>query len=154
ADDTSVSSLVTSLNGAGNLTATLQPNGTIKINAANGYSVSFGEDSSGALAVLGLNSYFTGTDASNIGVCSDLQDNPGLLSTGQMVNGNSVDNGAALAVASLQTTQVPELGNQTISAAWQSTEANIGAKSAAATSAAQAATTVRQNLDAQVASVS
>ena len=58
--------LTSDLNGVPNLSATIQPDGTLKINAASGYTVSFGEDTSGTLATLGINTYFTGTDASNI----------------------------------------------------------------------------------------
>src|SRR5690606_13297666 len=59
-DDSSVQSIVNAINAVPNLTATVNPNGTVSIGAASGYSVGFSEDSSGALAVLGVNTFFTG----------------------------------------------------------------------------------------------
>lgn len=154
ADDTSVSSLAGSLNGVPNVTATVQPDGTLKINAGSGYSVSFSQDTSGVLAVLGINNYFTGTNASNIGVSTALQNNSSLLSAGGVVNGQASANATALAIAGLQTASNPSLGNQSIAQSWTNTEASVGTQSAAATAAATAAGTVTQALQTQQQAVS
>lgn len=153
-DDTSLSTLTASLNGVANLSATINPNGTLSINAANGYSVSFAEDTSGVLAVLGVNSYFTGHDATDIDVRSELQSTPGLLSTGSVSNGQSTDNGAALSIASLHTKANEFFGGQSISAAWRDAAQQVGADAQAASSQASSASLVRQNLEAQRAAIS
>jgi flagellar hook-associated protein 1 FlgK len=154
ADDTSLSSLTSDLNGVPNLSATIQPDGTLKIDAASGYTVSFGEDTSGVLAVLGVNTYFTGTDATNIGVRQELTTTPGLLATGFVVSGQPNDNAAALAIAGLQDATNTSLGGRSIVGAWRDSAQQVGAEAQAAGTQAQAATLVRQNLDAQRSAVS
>jgi flagellar hook-associated protein 1 FlgK len=153
-DDTSLSSLSSDLNGIPNLSASINADGTLKINAASGYTVSFGEDTSGALAVLGINTYFTGTDATNIGVRQDLTDTPGLLASGYVVAGQPNDNAAALAIAGLADTTNSSLGGRSIAGAWRDAAQQVGAQAQAATTQAQAASLVRQNLDAQRSAVS
>jgi flagellar hook-associated protein 1 FlgK len=124
------------------------------IAAATGYTVSFAEDTSGALAVLGINTYFTGRDATDIDVRSEIQSTPGLLATGQMVNGQPTDNGAALAIAGLQTKTVDALGGQSISAAWRDAAQQVGGAAQGASTQAQASSMVRQNLEAQRSAIS
>lgn len=51
----------------GELTATVT-NGVLTINAADGVEFQFAGDTTGLLAALGVNTYFTGSDASDIGV--------------------------------------------------------------------------------------
>ena len=153
-DDTSVSSLAGSLNGVANLGASVNADGTLKISAASGYTVSFSEDSSGALATLGINTYFTGHDATDIGVRSDLQASPGLLATAQTVGGQSTDNGTALAIAALADQPNTQFGGQSISGAWQDAAQQVGAASQTASTQAQADSLVRQNLESQQQAVS
>jgi flagellar hook-associated protein 1 FlgK len=154
ADDSSVASIASDLNAVPNLSARLNPDGTLNIQAAAGFQVSFSEDSSGVLAVLGVNTYFTGRDASDIDVRAELQSTPGLLATGQVVAGQPSDNGAALAIAGLRTTANPDLGGQSILGAWRDTAQKVGAEASAASGRAQSAGLVRQNLEAQRAAIS
>src|SRR5262249_42489449 len=137
-----------------NLTSTVQPDGTIKIDAANGYTFSFSDDSSGALAVLGINTYFTGSNASDIGVRQALMDTPSLLCAGQNVSGQPNDNAGALAVAGLQDAPIDALGGRTIRGQWQEAVQSVGLRTDAAKTQAQATTLVRQNLDAQRSAIS
>lgn len=153
-NDSNVTTLAADLSNVPNLSATINPDGTLSINAATGYSVSFSEDSSGVLAVLGVNSYFTGKDATDIGVRPELTSQPGLLATGRIVNGQPVDNAAALAVSGLRDKANDALGGASISGAWRDAAQGVGAASSSASSKADAASLVRQNLDAQRAAVS
>lgn len=154
ADDTSVSSLAADLGGIPNLSATVNPDGTLNIAAAAGYSVSFAEDSSGVLAVMGVNTYFTGSDATNIGIRQALVDEPRLLATGNVVGGKPTDNGAALAIAGLRTATNGTLNGSSISGAWRDVAQVIGAESQAAASRADASALVRDNLEAQRSAIS
>lgn len=154
ANDTSITSLAGDLGGIANIAATVNPNGTLSINAASGFTVSFGEDTSGILAVLGINTYFTGKDAADIAVRDELVSRPGLLASGQVVAGQPTDNAAALAIAALRTTTFDGLGGQSIGGAWRDAVQQVGAASQSANSAAQASSLVRQNLEAQRAAVS
>jgi flagellar hook-associated protein 1 FlgK len=153
-DDTSVSSLAGDLSGVPNLSATLNADGTLRIAAATGYTVSFSEDTSGALAVLGINTYFTGKDATDIGVRPELQTTPGLLATGLAKSGQPNDNGAALAIAALHTQTNSSLGGQSISGAWRDASQQVGAAAQTASTDAQASSLVRQNLEAQRSAIS
>jgi flagellar hook-associated protein 1 FlgK len=155
ADDSSIASIGADLNGVANLRATVNPDGSLSIDAASGYTVSFSQDSSGVLAVLGINTYFTGHDATDIGVRSELQTNPALLASGQVgASGEKTDNAGALLIAGLQTTGNDVLGGASISGAWRDVAQTVGAAAQGATSAASAATLVRQNLEAQRSAVS
>lgn len=154
ADDSSLASITASLDAIPNLNATINPDGTLKIDAASGFTVGFSEDSSGVLAVLGVNTYFTGKDATDIDVRQELQTTPGLLASGQVVAGVRNDNAAALAIAGLRSAANPSLGGDSLIGAWRSNVQQIGAESAAAGSRAQAASLVRANLEAQRSAIS
>lgn len=153
-DDTSVASLAADLNGISNLSATVNPDGTLSLSAASGYHFEFAEDTSGALAVLGLNTYFTGSNGADIDVRSELVSRPELLATGWTVNGQPSDNGAALAILGLRESSNSALGGRSIAGAWLDTAQSIGAQASSAANRADAASLVRQSLEAQQAAVS
>jgi flagellar hook-associated protein 1 FlgK len=152
-DDTSMDDLRAALGAIPNLTATITPDGRLSISAAGGYSVGFTADTSGALTSLGINSFFTGTNAGNIDVRADLQGNPSLLNVRTVVNGSVVDNGAALAVKNLADKKVAGLGDATIGGAWGSAIQDIGVKARAARTTAEAQSAIRKSLEAQKAAV-
>ena len=99
---TSLNSLAASITaaGGGTIVGTVTPGGTLAITSNDkNVTFSFGDDSSGALAALGLNTYFTGTDASNIAVNQTLQNNSDLLATGRDNIAGSNRNAQQLALA-------------------------------------------------------
>ena len=67
----SLQDIVNTINNAGtgvpNLTASIE-DGKLKLVADNGYSFAFGEDSSGAMAALGLNTFFDGGRGRDISI--------------------------------------------------------------------------------------
>lgn len=71
-----------------------------------GYEYGFRHDTSGALAVLGLNNVFTGDGSANVGVSQRLVDNPNLLGTGRISSDGAKakdgDNTNALDLADLK----------------------------------------------------
>src|SRR5690606_5104492 len=118
-------------------------------------SFSFAEDSSGVLAALGINSYFTGTDAATMGVRADLRDSPSRLAVASIDSaGAMVDNGTAMAMAQLQDQALDGLGGQTLRGAWTSSVQRIGVETDAALTHADATRIVREGLEAQRAAVS
>lgn len=153
-DDTSLNSLTTDLNGIANLTATVNGDGTLNIQAADGYTFEFSEDTSGVLAVLGVNTYFTGTNAADIGVRQALIDNPSLLAHGTMVGGQFTDNGAALGILGVRDLPIEALGGRSITESWLDTASTAGARADSAINRAAASSLVRQSLEAQAAAVS
>jgi flagellar hook-associated protein 1 FlgK len=148
-DDSSVSSIAAAIDGLDNITASVNPDGTLKIESDSGYSFAFSEDSSGALAVMGVNTFFTGSDAGNIAVREALHTQPGLLATGRMIAGEPNDNAAALAVLGLRDQNNDQLGGQSLLGSWIDAAQNVGANAASAANRADATRLVRENLDAQ-----
>ena len=100
-----------------NITATIS-DGKLNISTTNGSSLAFGEDETGILAALGINTFFTGSDALTIGVNPVLVQNPSLINTGKVIDGaiKIGDNSVALSIAGLQneTIQITDVfGNTT-----------------------------------------
>lgn len=162
-DDTSLDSLVSDLDAIGNLSATINADGTVSIEASSGFEFSFEEDNSGALAVLGINTYFSGDDGTDIEVRPSLLSRPDQLSTGRVLSVTDSegglrtepsDNGTALAIVALQDAQNSNLSNYTIQGSWTDQVQSIGSRTNAAQGRSEAATVVRENLDAQRAGVS
>ena len=78
---------------------------SITSNSAD-YAFTFGEDSSGVVAALGLNVFFTGHNAGDMGVNQDLVDNPSLLG-----GGLSFKKGDNTGIAALLKVRDKKLGN-------------------------------------------
>ncbi len=153
-DDTSLANIVAQLNAAGNLSASVGSDGTLRINADSGFSFEFSEDTSGTLAVLGVNTYFTGATARDINVRQAIVDSPDLLVVGSLKGQDRNDNGAALAILDLRQQANASLGGRSITDSWIDTAQRVGSNAAAATSRANATTLVRENLEAQRSAIS
>lgn len=84
-------------------------NGQLKLTAAAGVEFEFAGDSSGLLAALGVNTFFSGEDAASVAVSTAVTQNPSRLNAAH-VNGagevNSGDNETAAALAALAETTV------------------------------------------------
>ncbi len=107
-NDTTLAGLTSSLNGLNNLTATLTVDGKLQLNADDGYEIRFSNDTSGVLSAVGLNTFYTGTDSTNIAVNQQLMDNPDLLATG--TGGGSGDNSNIIQLAKFLETPSKLLG--------------------------------------------
>lgn len=153
-DDTTIDDIRASLDGIDGLSATFTADGRLSITADAGVEFAFSDDTSGVLAVAGVNSYFEGTDASTIAVRQDLKDDPSKLMTGRMVNGEFVENATALAMSDLRAQKVGELGSVSIQDFWRDRVQAHGIRTAAAISDAQATADVKQSLENQRAAVS
>ncbi len=153
-DDSSVASIAAALDALDNVSASVNPDGTLRIDADEGYGFGFSEDSSGVLAVLGLNTFFTGSNAGDIAVREALHNEPGLLVAGVKSSGEPSDNGAALAILRLRDQANPALGGRSILGSWTDAAQSIGADAASAASRADATRLVRESLDAQRQSIS
>lgn len=149
-DDTSLTSLVASLNGITNLTAQITPAGELRLTAAAGYDVSFADDSSGILATLGVNSFFTGTSGQDIAVRADLRADPTKLTVGSDPGKNE----AALAIAGLRTAGLEALSGQSLNDLWSSSTGRNAVALQTAQSSFDSLSTVRQSLEAQEAALS
>jgi len=150
ADDTSAEDIRTAIDAIDGLTASFDSSGRLEIDASTGFSFSFSEDSSGALATLGVNTYFEGTDATNIAVRDDVTVMLGRLAT----DGSFSANGNALLLGELGNQAIDALGGQSIEQFWSDQTLDVAVLTSSARTQADSAYLVRQSLDGQRASVS
>lgn len=151
--DTSLNSLITQLDGVDGLTA-VNNGGRLQISAndAPATELTFSQDSSGVLASLGVNTFFTGSNAKNIDINQTVVKDPSLLSASK--NGDSADNGTATAIANLETTAVATLGGSTMEASYQSMINGLASQASTASSDATASSAVVQTLSNQREAIS
>ncbi len=153
-DDTTMDDIIASLNAVDGIRASYNASGQLEVTAEDGFTFNFQDDSSNVLASIGMNAFYTGSDASDIRVRSELQGNPNMLAAGRIVNKELVENGTALALSQLQDKSLDALGGRSLAGLWRDTVQQTAAGVADKKSAAQAAATVRDSLLSQVAAVS
>ncbi|MCE2885761.1 MAG: flagellar hook-associated protein FlgK [Planctomycetaceae bacterium] len=132
---------------AGTGGASVTPDGALRLDAQGGYELSFSNDSSGALAALGVNALFGGSDASNLAVNAQIADDPRLLATGR--NHVSGSNAIALDIAGLESLAVDTLGGRSLRGFWQSRTTDLAVRTQSANTKAESTLLVRESLDAQ-----
>lgn len=113
---TTMNDIQNALNGAagGNITASVTTDGRLEIQGLNGYSFAFSGDTSHVLAALGINTFFTGTDAGSMAVNPQLENNTDLVAAGKVDSSGAIasgDNTNALDMANLQYQTVPSVGD-------------------------------------------
>jgi len=120
------------------LSASIQ-GGTLSIQAESGSSFSFGSDSTGLLAGLGINTYLEGSDASTLAINSVVAGNLDYMNAGQLDATGSMDSGnntVAQDIAALQYTGISfstfagETSNQTLQDYYSALVSGIGADTA------------------------
>ena len=154
-DTDSLDDLINEINvvvGVPNVTASSSGTNALVLTANGGYEITFSDDTSGALAALGLNTFFTGADAATIGVNETIQANPSLVAAGAgHVPGS---NGTALQLADLQDVSFGELGGTSLRGFWRDAVTSLAVKAGAANDAVESSSLVRESLAAQVQAVS
>ena len=146
-----------SLNSADNiLKAVVTPDNKLEITCADGYSFGLGNDTSGLLAALGLNTFFNGTTASDINVREEVVQNNSLINAGH-INGageaNAGDAEIARQIAALKDTKVDftnwngTKSNQSIGKYYGSIVSNVGGKAASAMFSRTSVTLVANELE-------
>lgn len=154
ADDTSLDDLAAAINALPNLSATITPEGQLRINAAAGHTLSIVSDTSGVLTSLGINTYFAGNDATDIAVRSDLVADASTLSVRAIVGGIPTDNGVSNAIVGLRTKAIANLQGNTLLGDWSAYAQDLGVQVAAAETASDTANAVTENLTSQLNAVS
>lgn len=150
ANDTSLADIQAALNAVAGLSATIDANGKLRIDAAPGFEFHFEDDTSGALATLGVNTFFTGKDAVDIAVRDEVVADPLLVVAGASPGAND----AALAIAALDKTPSSLTNNVSLTEAWRRTSDRIAVASNGARTRASASSVVRASIDAQRLAVS
>ena len=135
-----------------NVTASIGSAGEFILTAATGNQISFSDDTSGALAALGINTFFTGQSATDIGINQILLADPNFLAAG----GNHVSgsNDTALAIANLQDVKVTDLNGSSLREFWLNSVNALAVKTDAANLEVQSSGLIRESLQAQVLAVS
>jgi flagellar hook-associated protein 1 FlgK len=149
ADDTTAEDIRAAIDAVDGVSASFTPDGRLDISASPGFSFSFDEDSSAALAVMGVNSFFTGTTAQDIGVREGVE-----VMLGRIEDGQFVENANALRIGALGEQAIDQLGGVTIGKSWSLHAQDIATQSNGARVGADASAIVRDSLEAQRASVS
>ena len=146
-NDTSLSSLAAALDGVSGINANAAGN---RLNVAVDSELlefSFSQDSSGVLASLGVNTFFTGADAGDIAVNATIKSRPTLLAAAK--NGEPGDNQTALAIARLEGQSIAAMGNLNLKSGYQGLVNDVAAQAARAQSDAEAADSIRETLSSQ-----
>ncbi|MAT82390.1 MAG: flagellar hook-associated protein FlgK [Phycisphaerae bacterium] len=141
-----------SLETGGSVAVAVTSDGRLQMEATGSSELVFSQDSSGILASLEINTFFSGSNALDISVSQQLQGDPALIaSSSDNVEGSS---GTALAIAGLRDLVVQSLGGQSLTAFWTGEVGALAVRTGTATGAYGAAAMVRDGLSAQVQSVS
>lgn len=153
ASDTTLNSLAAAINSVANVNAIVTPDGRLQIaGATNDFQLSFSDDSSGALAALGINTFFSGSNATDIQLNAVVQSDPGKITTAQ---GHVLgDNRSALAMTELRDQGVATLNGFSLSEFWNRHIQDYAVRTAQAQQKLDADTVVRENLEAQQQSLS
>jgi flagellar hook-associated protein 1 FlgK len=142
--------LVSAINmavGGSGAVASVSSEGALQLNSAAGYEMEFSEDSSGVLAGLGVNTFFSGSSGVDIAVSEALIGNPSLLGSGSEHIAGSNTN--ALAIVELQDTDIDKLGGRSLRESWLSGVSELAVRTSAANTRLQGASLVKESLQAQ-----
>jgi flagellar hook-associated protein 1 FlgK len=154
-DTMSLDDLVDEINvvlGVPNATAGVGTANRLTLTAAAGFEISFSDDSSGALAALGVNTYFVGEDSTAIDVNDVLLDDSRYLATrADHVPGS---NGSVLSMVDLQEQGLDDLNGATLRGFWQDQVASLATRTQTANETVAASQLVRESLSAQNLAVS
>jgi flagellar hook-associated protein 1 len=124
---TSLNDIVAQLNAVPNITATVGANKELSITAAPGFSFTNSGDDSNVLGALGVNTFFTGSDARTIGLNNLIRNNVELLSSRYSPNPlDSGDNTLALALVNVQNGTFLNGNTSTINNFYESTVVQVG----------------------------
>ena len=117
--DTTTVNLVSQFDAISGITATLTNDGRIRLKSdSEAIQFSFSNDTSGALAALGINTFFRGDSAGTIEVRSELSEQPNLLAVS--LDGIGVGAGNALKLAAAFETAIDDLGGLTLREIYES----------------------------------
>lgn len=97
-EDTSLTSLASQIDAIDGISASVDSDGKLKISAdSSNMTFSFASDTSGALAALGINTFFTGSTAQDLGINAKLQTSPQYFAASLGGAGNDAKNAERLA---------------------------------------------------------
>ena len=126
---TTLDGLRTSIDALANVTATLTTDRRLTLTAANGYEIRFGNDTSGALAALGINTFFTGTGSTDIDLNATIKNDTRLFAAG--LGGGPGDGRNAQKLAEIIDRPIAALGGKSLDEAYDNIISSLAQSSAA-----------------------
>jgi len=151
--DMTLNDLAAQLDAVDRVNASVDAAGRLRIASDSAeYRFSFSDDSSGALAALGINTLFAGHNASDIAVNQRVADDPKLLAT--TANHVAGGNATALAVAGLRDKALDDLGGQSLTEMWSAHVEDYAVRAERASLDADSASTIVDSLQNQRDAVS
>ncbi len=152
-NETSLTSLVGQLNSINGLSASISASGNVTINTTSpDLQFSFANDTSGTLAALGLNTFFTGSTAQDMGVNQALVNDPSKFAASTTGIGAGTDNAVAMSnfinqpLASASGSTIGQINDQIVG--------DVTQGSAVAQSVADGYNTFQQTLSGQQLAIS
>jgi flagellar hook-associated protein 1 len=150
---TTLNSLAAALNNVLGVKASVSKDGKLTIESLNSdCQLAFSNDTSGVLAALGLNTFFTGTSALNLDVNQAVQDNPATLAASTAGIGSDTTNATTL--ANFADVKLESQGGKTLSYLYDSLVSNVTQASSVAQSEASSSATFQSTLSSQETAVS
>jgi flagellar hook-associated protein 1 FlgK len=152
-DDTTLESLASQLDAVDGISCSVDESHHLQI-SADSPNVTFGfaQDTSGALAALGLNTFFKGHDALDIGINSVLQADPGKFAASSGGIGQDTHNAESL--ATLLNTDLPGQGGKSLAVLYDQMTSDVAQGSSVAKSVAEGYRTFQSTLDGQAMAIS
>lgn len=158
--DTTLESLVADINAqVDGVTASITSDNRLAMTADTGLSFVFGydgqqgrTDTSGVLAAVGVNTFFTGQDARDIAVADPLLANPELIAASALNIAGEGSNAGRLAGLDIVASEL--LGGSTIPDFYRSIANNVAVSAKAVNEADEAASAVLRSLEVQKQSIS
>lgn len=157
AGDTTLNSLAADIDVAANISASVTSDGRLQITAdTSDFQLSFSDDTSGALAALGVNTFFKGKDAFDIAVNDLVFDDPRFIAaaSSSAAGTNLGDNSNALAIAGLRDDAVDGLNGMSLTQFWNRHVEDFAVRQGQARQQFQADTVIREGLATQQQSIS
>ncbi len=150
---TTLLDLADQINAIDGLQASIDSLGRLSIQCTGPDQVfSFAEDTSGVLASLGLNTFFTGTGAGDIGINRVLTQDPSKFAASK--NGIGIDTETAVALAGFADSPLTEYGGRSINALYDQMISEVTQGAAISRAGAESARTFETTLRGQKLAVS
>lgn len=151
-EDTSLDDLAAAINNIDGLTAVITPNRKLQIKGDSSLvTFGFANDTSGALAALGINTFFSGDGASSIGVSDAIKTDPSKFAAS--AGGIAEDTGTAVKLANLLNAPLPSLGGSNLAVQYDKVIGEVTQGSAVTKSVADGFRTFHSTLDSQLLAI-
>lgn len=151
--DTTLNDLAAQLDAIDGISTAITPQRGLQITSdSSNIEFGFAEDTSGVLAALGLNTFFSGTGASDLGVRDQVRSDPGKFATSK--GGIGVDTDIAVQLAQLYQTPLTSKGGDSLSDLYTRMTADTIQGASVATSVAEGFRVFKRTLEGQQLGIS